>query len=46
VRHVLDLTRLSTVIPQATDLASGLAVLRTEAPAGPLALTSNAPANL
>jgi anti-anti-sigma factor len=46
VRHVLDLTRLSTLIPQATDLASGLAVLGTEAPGGPLALTSNAPANL
>jgi anti-anti-sigma factor len=45
VRHVLDLTRLSTVITLASDLASGLAVLRTEAPAGQLALTSNAPAN-
>jgi anti-anti-sigma factor len=31
VRHVLDLTRLSTVIPLAADLASGLAVLRAEA---------------
>jgi anti-anti-sigma factor len=31
VRHVLDLTRLSTVIPLASDLASGLAVLREEA---------------
>jgi anti-anti-sigma factor len=46
VRHVLDLTGLSTVIPQASDLASGLAILRTEAPMGPLALTSNAAANL
>jgi anti-anti-sigma factor len=32
VRHVLDLTRLSTVIPLASDVASGLAVLRAEAP--------------
>ena len=46
VQHVLDLTRLSTVIPLATDLASGLAVLRTEAPAGSRALTSNVPASL
>jgi anti-anti-sigma factor len=45
VRHVLDLTRLSTVIPLASDLASGLAILGTEAPTGPVALTSNAPAN-
>jgi anti-anti-sigma factor len=30
VRHVLDLTRLSTVIPLAPDLASGLAVLQAE----------------
>jgi anti-anti-sigma factor len=45
VQHVLDLTRLSTVIPLASDVASGLAVLRTEAPAGQLALTSNTPAN-
>jgi anti-anti-sigma factor len=32
VRHVLDLTRLSTVIPLTPDVASGLAVLRAEAP--------------
>jgi anti-anti-sigma factor len=32
VQHVLDLTRLSTVITLASDLASGLAVLRAEAP--------------
>jgi anti-anti-sigma factor len=31
VQHVLQLTGLSTVIPQAADLASGLAVLETEA---------------
>jgi anti-anti-sigma factor len=30
VQHVLDLTRLSTVIPLASDLASGLAALRAE----------------
>jgi len=34
VRHILDLTRLSTVIPQAADLESGLAVLRQDAPMG------------
>jgi anti-anti-sigma factor len=45
VQHVLDLTRLSTVIPQASDVASGLAVLRAEAPLGPMALSSNAPAS-
>ena len=28
VRHVLDLTRLSTVIPMAPDMESGLAALR------------------
>ncbi len=38
VQHVLDLTRLSTVIPLASDLASGLAVLQAEAPMGPGAL--------
>jgi anti-anti-sigma factor len=31
VKHVLDLTRLSTVIPLASDLASGLAMLRADA---------------
>ena len=30
VKHVLDLTQLTTVIPQASDLASGLAALATE----------------
>lgn len=30
VQHVLDLTRINTVIPQASDVASGLAVLRAE----------------
>jgi anti-anti-sigma factor len=30
VRQVLDLTRLSTVIPLAPDLASGLAILRSK----------------
>jgi anti-anti-sigma factor len=32
VQHVLELTGLGTVIPQAADLASGLAVLRAEGP--------------
>jgi len=32
VQHVLDLTRLSTLIPMASDVASGLAVLRAEVP--------------
>jgi anti-anti-sigma factor len=41
VRHVLDLTRLSTVIPLASDLASGLIILRAEAPMAPLALSSS-----
>jgi anti-anti-sigma factor len=41
VRHVLDLTRLSTVIPLASDLASGLAILRNEAPLDPTALSKN-----
>jgi len=36
VLHVLDLTRLSTVIPLAPDLASGLALLRADAPMGPM----------
>jgi anti-anti-sigma factor len=40
VKHVLDLTGLGTVIPQASDLASGLEVLRAEAPTGPMALSS------
>lgn len=30
VKHVLDLTQLTTVIPQASDLASALAALATE----------------
>jgi anti-anti-sigma factor len=46
VRHVLDLTRLSTIIPLASDLASGLAVLGAEAPEGPTARSTNASANL
>ena len=37
VQHVLDLTRLSTVIPLASDVASGLAILRAEAPLGSMA---------
>jgi anti-anti-sigma factor len=45
VQHVLDLTRLSTVIPLASDLTSGLAVLGAEASMGALALSQNASAN-
>ena len=33
VREVLDITRLSTVLPSAPDIASGLAALRSEGPA-------------
>jgi anti-anti-sigma factor len=33
VRAVLDLTHLSTIIPMAPDLASGLAALKSEGPA-------------
>jgi anti-anti-sigma factor len=33
VREVLDITRLSTIIPLAADLPSGLAALRGEGPA-------------
>jgi anti-anti-sigma factor len=40
VRHVLDLTRLSSVIPMASELASGLAVLRSDAPARAMTLSS------
>jgi anti-anti-sigma factor len=42
VRHVLDLTRLSAAIPLAPDVASGLAVLRAEAPMDPIARSSRA----
>ena len=45
IQHVLDLTGLSTVIPQASDLASGLAMLRADAPMDPKALSKNVPAN-
>jgi len=46
IQHVLDLTGLSTVIPQASDLASGLAMLRADAPMDPTAaLSKNVPAN-
>jgi anti-anti-sigma factor len=44
VQHVLDLTRVSTVIPLAPDLASGLAMLRAEASMGPVVLSNNASA--
>jgi anti-anti-sigma factor len=46
VRHVLDLTRLSTVIPLASDIASGLAILRAEGPKAPVVLSNSASANL
>jgi len=45
ILHVLELTGLSTVIPQASDLASGLAMLRADAPMDPLPLSKSAPAN-
>jgi anti-anti-sigma factor len=44
VYHVLDLTRLSTVIPLAPDLASGLAGLRTEAAVQPISQGGQEPA--
>ena len=46
VQHVLELTRLNTVIPQASDLASGLSVIGAEAAADQLPLSNNASANL
>jgi anti-anti-sigma factor len=46
VQQVLDLTLVSTVIPQASDIPSGLAVLEAEAPTGPVASSSNASATL
>jgi anti-anti-sigma factor len=42
VRHVLELTRLNTVIPQASDVASGLSALEVEG----AAQSTNAAANL
>jgi anti-anti-sigma factor len=41
VQHVLDLTRLSTVIPQASDLGSGLARLRADASMSLMALSND-----
>ena len=43
VRRVLDLTRLSTLIVLASDLSSGLTILRAEAP---MAFSRRASANL
>ncbi len=45
IQHVLDLTGLGTVIPQASDLASGLALLRADAPMDPTELSKKVPAN-
>ena len=45
VRRVLDLTGLSTLILFASDLSSGLAILRAEAPTAP-AFSLNASANI
>jgi anti-anti-sigma factor len=42
VQHVLELTRLNTVIPQASDVASGLSALEVEG----AAQSTNAAANL
>jgi len=38
VEHVLDITRLNTIIPQSPDLASGLEILKAEASVHPMAL--------
>jgi anti-anti-sigma factor len=46
VRQVLDLTRLSTLIPLAPDLASGLAMLRAEPPLSALSLSNCSSANV
>ncbi|HTB16802.1 MAG TPA: STAS domain-containing protein [Bryobacteraceae bacterium] len=46
VQHVLDLTRLSTIIPAASDLATGLAILRGEAFLGAPALSDKASVNM
>lgn len=41
VQHVLDLTRLSSVVPMAADVASGLAMLRSDAPLGAFTTAQN-----
>ena len=46
VKQVLDLTRLSTLIPLACDLASGLAILRAESPLSSLSLVNCSSAHL
>ena len=46
VRHVLDLTRLATVIPLESGLASGLAILHGLAPMPPPTLSARARDNL
>ena len=45
VQHVLDLTKLNTIIPQASDRASGLGVLRVEGSRNAPAFSHNASAN-
>ncbi len=46
VRQVLDLTRLTTLIPLASNIASGLAMLREESPLPSLSLLSCSPAGV
>ena len=47
VRQVLDITRLSTVIPQAPDIASGLAALHSQVhAAGAMPTRSAVPASI
>ena len=46
VRYVLDLTRISTVMPLASDLASGLALLGAESTVAPLGLSNCVSAKL
>jgi anti-anti-sigma factor len=46
VKHVLELTRLNTVIPQASDVASGLSALGVKDAMDSVALSKNATANL
>jgi anti-anti-sigma factor len=46
VRHVLDLTRLSTVIPLGSDLLSGIAMLEGRVPMPPRPLSARTGDNL
>jgi anti-anti-sigma factor len=46
VREVFDVTRVSTVIPLAADVSSGLAMLHGESPARSSGQTGNTPRNV